>query len=90
MAWHMACWFDAELVDGIGFSNAPQVGKVADVYGRGFFPFLKPVHLVTGDTIHLTIQATLVDNDYCWQWQTLIYSQGNQKNMIADFNQPDQ
>ncbi len=62
-------WFDAVLADGIGFSNAPQVGRVADVYGRGFFPFLEPVPLTAGDTIQLLIQATLTGDGYTWQWQ---------------------
>ena len=78
-------WFDAELIDGIGFSNAPQLAKPAAVYGRGFFPFLKPVSLTAGDTIHLTLQANLVDDGYVWQWHTCINSQNNK--MLADFKQ---
>ena len=80
-------WFDAELLDGIGFSNAPQEKQIASVYGRGFFPFLKPISLTAGDTIHLMIQAILTDDGYSWQWQTRVYSQGNQNMVLADFIQ---
>jgi len=81
-------WFDAELLDGIGFSNSPQSGKVANVYGRGFFPFLNPVKLAEGDTINLSLQATLTDEGYCWQWQTQIHNQDDPKIIFADFKQP--
>jgi protein arginine N-methyltransferase 1 len=62
-------WFDAELAEGIGFSNAPHLSKTAVVYGRGFFPFLKPIPLTAGATLELSIQATLSDGAYNWQWQ---------------------
>lgn len=87
LAHGLLIWFDAELADGIGFSNAPQAKKIAEVYGRGFFPFLKPVPLSAGDTLHLTIQANLGDDGYCWQWNTRIYSQANQNVLLADFEQ---
>jgi protein arginine N-methyltransferase 1 len=78
-------WFDAELIDDIGFSNAPHLAKPAAVYGRGFFPFLTPVSLTMGDTIHLTLQANLVYDDYVWQWHTRICRQ--HKKTVADFKQ---
>ncbi len=80
-------WFDAELAEGIGFSNAPQSKKTADVYGRGFFPLLEPVPIAPGDTINLTIQAELTDEDYIWHWHTRIYSQDNPAALKADFQQ---
>ena len=87
VAHGLLLWFDAQLADGIGFSNAPHVKKIAAVYGRAFFPFLKPVSLSTGDTIHLTVQATLSDDGYCWQWNTRIFSQANPNIVLADFVQ---
>lgn len=65
-------WFDAELVEGIGFSNGPEAEKVAAVYGRGFFPFLQPVPVAAGDTIHLAMQANLTESGYCWRWRTTV------------------
>lgn len=72
VAHGLLIWFDAELADDIGFSNSPQSGKVADVYGRGFFPFRKPLPLTTGAILELTIQAILCDGDYDWQWQAAV------------------
>ena len=81
-------WFDAELSERIGFSNAPQNKRVADVYGRGFFPFLEPVPIVAGDTIQLQIQANLtMEGYYRWRWQTTVYSQGNKDLIKAEFDQ---
>ncbi len=77
-------WFDAEIGDGIGFSNAPDVEKIASVYGRGFFPLLEPVPIAKGDTIRLTIEAELVDDEYVWRWQTQISGADGVK---ADFQQ---
>jgi protein arginine N-methyltransferase 1 len=80
-------WFDAELSEGIGFSNAPQNKRVADVYGRGFFPFLKPLPIASGDTIQLTIQANLTMEGYRWRWQTTVYSQDRKDLIKAEFDQ---
>jgi len=80
-------WFDAELVDGIGFSNAPHAEKTAEVYGRGFFPLLDPVPIVKGDTISLNIQAELAGDDYIWRWRTRVCSQGDPAAVKADFKQ---
>lgn len=80
-------WFDAQLTDGITFSNSPYTKKVAEVYGRGFFPFLEPVQVTTGDTITLQIQADLVDEEYEWQWHTRILAQGKPTAVKAEFKQ---
>ncbi|MCP4360307.1 MAG: methyltransferase domain-containing protein [Chloroflexi bacterium] len=87
MAHGVLIWFDAELADGIGFSNAPHSEKVADVYGRGFFPLLDPVPITKGDTITLHIQAELADDDYVWRWHTCINNQDNPDVVIVDFKQ---
>jgi len=80
-------WFDAEIGDGIGFSNAPQSKKATDVYGRGFFPLLEPVPLEKGDTVLLDIRTELVDGQYIWDWHTRITSRGNDSEVKADFYQ---
>ena len=80
-------WFDAELAEGIGFSNGPQANKVTEVYGRGFFPLLEPVSIAKGDTINLSIQADLVDGEYAWFWSTRIHSQDDAEAVKADFKQ---
>jgi protein arginine N-methyltransferase 1 len=61
-------WFDADLGNGIGFSNAP--GEPELVYGRLVLPWLKPVALQAGDAVRLDIRARLVHDDYVWAWST--------------------
>ena len=87
LAHGLLIWFDAELFKGIGFSNGPQQKKIAAVYGRGFFPFLEPVSVVTSDVFKVNIQATLNQGGYDWHWQTCVCHQGKKGNIMAEFNQ---
>jgi protein arginine N-methyltransferase 1 len=61
-------WFDADLGDGIRFSNAP--GEPELVYGRLVLPWLRPVALEAGDRVRLDIRASHVNGDYVWAWST--------------------
>lgn len=61
-------WFDADLGNGIKFSNAP--GGPELVYGRLVLPWLRPVALETGDRVRLDIRASFVNGDYVWAWST--------------------
>jgi len=61
-------WFDADLGNGIMFSNAP--GRPELVYGRLVLPWLKPVALAAGDRVCLDIRASFVNGDYVWAWST--------------------
>jgi Ribosomal protein L11 methyltransferase (PrmA) len=63
-------WFETELIDGIGYSTAPQSGET--VYGHLFFPWLEPVALRKNEVCSLDVRAHLVGNDYIWQWETKI------------------
>jgi protein arginine N-methyltransferase 1 len=63
-------WFDAELADGIGFSNAP--GAPEAVYGSLFFPWTYSVSLVSGQTVSVDLEAKLLETDYVWRWSTRI------------------
>jgi protein arginine N-methyltransferase 1 len=63
-------WFDTDLAHGIGFSNAP--GAPEAIYGQAFFPWSSPVMLAIGDTVSVSLQATLVGEDYVWRWDTRI------------------
>jgi len=63
-------WFDAELAEGVGFSNAP--GTPETVYGSLFFPWTQPVPLAMGQTVCLSLGAKLVESDYVWRWTTSI------------------
>ena len=67
---HGLCvWFDSELIDGIGFSNAPE--QPGAVHGQAFFPFATPVTLSEGESISVRLQANLVGDDYMWRWTSL-------------------
>jgi protein arginine N-methyltransferase 1 len=70
---HGVCaWFDAELFDGIGFSNGP--GHPRTIYGQGFFPLPRPVAVETGDRAKVELRAIQVQADYTWCWDTAIMS----------------
>ena len=66
----LVVWFDAELVEGIGFSNAP--GKPDTIYGQAFFPWPEGVALSEGDVVSCQIRADLVGEDYVWTWNSEI------------------
>ena len=63
-------WFDADLAEGVGFSNAP--GTPETVYGSFLFPWMQPVSLEKGQRVGVTLEAKLVENDYVWRWNTHI------------------
>jgi protein arginine N-methyltransferase 1 len=66
----MALWTDAELLDGIGFSNAP--GPRAAIHGQMFLPWSRPVELGAGDRVTAALTATSTSRGYLWSWNTRI------------------
>jgi len=80
-------WFDAQLTEGIGFSNAPGTKKLTDVYGRSFFPLLEPVPISQGDRISLDLQAILEDDEYTWDWHTQVHAGDNSRGIKAEYRQ---
>ena len=85
VAHGLVVWFDAELAEGIGFSNAPDCQEHAEVYGSAFFPFLQPVEVSEHDQVHLELRAVLVNDAYTWSWNTHITSGEGQTK--ANFQQ---
>jgi protein arginine N-methyltransferase 1 len=65
-------WFDTQLLDGIGFSNAPDKPKL--IYGQAFFPLQQPVHLAVGEQVVVRLAANLVAGEYVWRWETEVFS----------------
>ncbi len=63
-------WFDADLAEGIGFSNAPSAPET--IYGSLLFPWTQPVSLAFGQAVGVSLEAKLVENDYVWRWTTRI------------------
>ncbi len=78
-------WFDAELADGIGFSNAP--GQPELIYGQACFPLQEPVPLSEGDVVSISLKADLVDDDYLWRWDTRVTADGEAGRVKARFRQ---
>jgi protein arginine N-methyltransferase 1 len=63
-------WFDGELAEGLGYSNAPNLQALP--YGRTFFPLEQPVDVIVGDLMSARLSATLVDLEYIYRWDTRI------------------
>jgi len=63
-------WFDAELADGIGFSNAPGAPEV--IYGSMLFPWANPVPLRAGQIVCVKLEAKRMEKDYLWRWSSQI------------------
>ncbi len=80
-------WFDSELMEGVTFSNNP--GRIDSIYSSLFLPWPEPVSFYTGDKVSISLKATLVNDDYLWQWNTVILSQGNTDQKKAEFRQSD-
>jgi protein arginine N-methyltransferase 1 len=64
----IAIWFDAELTDGVGFSNTPEGPEL--LYGTAFFPFRQPLTVAAGDQISSYMRADVVGDDYVWRWNS--------------------
>ncbi len=65
-------WFDTQLLDGIGFSNAPGEPKL--IYGQAFFPLQQPIDLAVGEQVAVRLAANLVAREYVWRWETEVFS----------------
>ena len=78
-------WFDADLAESSGFSNAPSAPET--VYGSLLFPWTKPVSLATGQAVNVRLEAKLVENDYVWRWTTRIEPLEGSGNPRISFEQ---
>ena len=72
----VAIWFDSDLGDGIGFTNAP--GEPLLVYGQTFFPLERSVALGEGDRIEFTFRADLINGSYVYSWDSVVNSGGDE------------
>lgn len=63
-------WFDGDLGEGIGYSNAPQLPEM--VYGRAFFPLEHAVDVVPGDSLSTRLTVRRVKEDYVYRWKSEI------------------
>jgi protein arginine N-methyltransferase 1 len=81
----LGVWFDAKLLDGIAFSNAPSGPEL--VYGTAFFPWPEAVPLWQGDEIQIRIEARLVGEDYIWRWDSTVTDRKSPQTPKAEFRQ---
>ena len=71
-------WFDGDLGDGFGYSNAPTLPEL--VYGRAFFPFPQATDVVPGDRLRTRLAVRKVKGDYVFRWDSrLLAADGTQK-----------
>lgn len=84
-AYGFSLWFDAELAEGVGFSNSPMSPEL--IYGNAFFPLFTPVPIAAGDSVSVKLEANLVGDDYVWRWQTCVLTQGDPAQVKARFHQ---
>jgi protein arginine N-methyltransferase 1 len=85
MGHGLLLWFDATLIEGVGFSNAP--GQPELIYGQGFFPWVHPVPLAAGDVVEVILRADLVGADYIWGWDSRVRGLGPTGRIKAEFRQ---
>lgn len=59
-------WFDAEIAEGLAYSNAP--GQPELVYGQMFLPLEGAPRVSAGDRIDARVRGRLINNEYVWAW----------------------
>jgi protein arginine N-methyltransferase 1 len=60
-------WFDTELIERIGYSNAPGTQQI---YGQMLFPWSQSVPLQAGDTVTFDIRVDPFGTSSIWTWTT--------------------
>lgn len=81
---------DRLLIDGVGFSNAPDcVDRLPpnSIYRTAFFPWSSPVSLAVGDVVIVELRAALVCDDYVWSWKATVLDEGLNDRVKARFDQ---
>lgn len=73
-------WFETNLTESCGFSNAP--GQLESIYGKAFFPFLAPLPIKKGDRVEIELRAEAVGHEYTWRWDTVHLSKTNAKRRL--------
>jgi protein arginine N-methyltransferase 1 len=81
----LVVWFDADLADGVGFSNAPSPRET--VYGSLYFPWPQPVPLEPSHSVAVDLEAKLIEEDYLWRWTTRIVPQDGSGALPIHFEQ---
>lgn len=65
-------WFDGDMGDGLGYSNAPNLPEM--VYGRAFFPFEQPTEVAPGDRLQVQLTLRHVKGENVFRWKSQLTS----------------
>jgi protein arginine N-methyltransferase 1 len=68
-------WFDAVLIEDVGFSTAPDQPQMA--YNTAFFGLSEPVELSPGDTLQIRLRADNFSGRYTYSWDTQVIPAGS-------------
>jgi protein arginine N-methyltransferase 1 len=60
----LACWFEAELVDGVDLDNAPPTA--APSWAQGYLPVAQPLAVTVDDTLEWEIAVSPGGDDWTW------------------------
>lgn len=84
VAHGLLMWFDAEISEGLGFSNGP--GEPQLVYGQKFLPFPEAINVEAGNRIIVRVRATHAGLSYVWSWKCDVVD-GNTEETRQSFQQ---
>ena len=75
----LACWFDADLFDGVLLSNAPPSASPSWV--QGYLPILEPAAVTTGD--RLTWRIAVSPDGEEWSWGLSLEGAENASDVVS-------
>ncbi len=81
----LLAWFDTELVDGVGFSNAP--GAPDGIYGQLLFPWPEALTVHEGDTVAFDVRADTIASQVLWTWSTEVRTAEVPATAVRSFRQ---
>jgi protein arginine N-methyltransferase 1 len=87
VAHGLLAWFDTELCEGVGFSNAPGAPEV--IYGQAFYPWPEAVSLHAGDRVDFELRADPGRDGYVWTWSSTIHAREAPEVAVHRFRQSD-
>jgi type I protein arginine methyltransferase len=70
-------WFETTMADGSTFSTGP--GATETIYRSVFFPFPQALGLEEGDEVDVTLDASLIGDQYNWSWRTRARSRAREE-----------
>lgn len=80
-------WFDADLIEGVGYSSAPDAPIRPEVYGHTLFPLETPLEVQQGQRLRLQFYADPLGDDYIYRWNTALYASASAASPLKRFTQ---